>query len=193
MTKFNFDIILYGGPGAGKGTQAELLRDKISALHLNMGAELRALAGQETKLAKELQQTLAQGQLVPLSVTAQVAKGFVEKSGDATIIFDGYPRTIEQANDLDAILKTHGRVAKLVYLELPMEVAVERLTKRAELEHRADDMDEAAVTERIEIFQRNAATLLGRYRDLGLLITVDGDGTVEEVADRLFETLTHAN
>lgn len=192
MTKFNFDIILYGGPAAGKGTQAEILRDKTSSLHLNMGAELRKKADDTTEFARALKKTMSDGELVPDSVSAEIAEKFIADAGETNIIIEGYPRSVEQAKDIDEILIKHGRIIKFVYLELPMEVAKARIIKRAEIEHRVDDMDADAVATRIEIFNSNAKSLLDYYQKSDRLITVDGDGDRETVEKRIFQILEDA-
>lgn len=192
MTKFDFDIILYGGPGAGKGTQATLLAEKIAGMHLSMGAQLRAIAAEDTDMAASIRETINEGHLVPDSISAAIVEQFVGRADGQNIIFDGYPRSVEQAKDLDEILERHHRVAKLVFIDLPLEIAQDRIVKRAHLEHRLDDQDPAAVAERIEIFHHNASSILDHYQSDNRLVTVDGNGEVDEVATRLFQMLNHA-
>jgi adenylate kinase len=192
MTKSNFDIILYGGPGAGKGTQAKLLQDKLSYLHVSMGAKLRALAEGESDLALQIRDIINDGKLVPYAVTTQVAKQVVAEANDKPIIFDGYPRSVEQATDLDEILEESNRKVKFIYLELPMDVALTRITSRAKIEHRVDDMDEDTVRERIEVFNENIKSLLDYYRGSNRLIVVNGDKDVETISQNIFQILENA-
>ena len=135
---------------------------------------------------------MSDGELVPDSVSVEIAEKFVADAGETNIIFDGYPRSREQAEDVDKILDKYNHQVKLLYIELPMDVARDRITTRAEIEHRVDDMDADAVRTRIEIFNNNAKNLLDYYRESNRLITVDGDGDVEEVATRIFKILEDA-
>lgn len=182
MIPSNFDIILYGGPGAGKGTQAKALVQNLGAAHLEMGEEVRKLAEGSTSQAHEIREIMEKGELVPLPVTNAIASQFVEQVPlDQRIIFDGYPRNLEQAQSLDELLQKNGRTAKMIYITLPDEVAVRRLTRRATIEHRPDDLDEAAVQNRLQVFHQEAQDLLKHYREQNRLMEVNGDQSIEEV------------
>lgn len=183
MTQSDFDIILYGGPGAGKGTQAEILVGKLGAVHLNMGRLIREFVASHHPRADEVRSTVESGRLIPTEITKMIADGFLKKvSSGQRVIFDGYPRDMDQVEDLEKLLTVHKRQAKMIYIALPEEAAVRRLTRRAEIEHRADDLDRRAIYNRLRIFHTEAAGLLEHYRSSNRLLEIDGDQSVEEVA-----------
>lgn len=169
-------IILLGPPGSGKGTLGRALADWIDVPHVSSGQLLRASvrAGDPHGVAERI----ANGNFVPDSVVAQVVH---EHLGDGFIL-DGYPRTAEQAEELDGRLALDGRDVQVVlHLDVPEEEIYQRLTRRAELEGRADDTPET-VAHRLEVYRREVGPLLDHYR---VLVTrLDGVGTPEDVADR---------
>ena len=176
------DIILYGGPGSGKSTQASSLAKKINARHLNAGALLRKVSASRSAEGQAVRRIIAQGKLAPVAITNNLVKKFVSKTPRSRrIIFDGYPRDIAQMKFLDKLLDNTNRSVVMVYIKLPISVARERLLKRANIEHRTDDLDPKALTSRIQVFHQQAKNLLAHYQNSGCLITVDGDQTIKQV------------
>jgi len=191
MTKSKFDIILYGGPGSGKGTQAGLLLNKLKAITLNMGAELRKTAAQKTAIGREVAKYVNAGKIVPSKISRKIIRGFFDKiPATQCVIFDGYPRTITQVKTLDYLLKKNNREVRFLYIKLPVSVAKARLTKRAEIEGRRDDANPVAVKNRIDIFNKQAKKIIQHYKNSGRLVTINGVGSRGEVHKRIIKALS---
>ena len=186
MTQSNFDIILYGGPGAGKGTQAKALVGRLDAAYLEMGGQIREFIKGESEEARQARAIVERGKLVPLFITKAITNDFLNGvPHHKRIVFDGYPRSMEQAQNLEELLKEHNRSVTMIYIEIPDDVSVERLAKRAEVEHRVDDLDREAVRNRLEVFHDEAKDLLLHYDQQNRLFTVNGNQSKEEVADNI--------
>jgi len=177
----NCDVVVLGGPGSGKSTQAKFLVDLISANHLNMGSLLRSAIHDKVPGYEELQQHHDAGTLVPDEVTRALVERFVAGTPEhQRIVFDGYPRSMEQVRSVERAESSHHRQVMAVYLKLSPEVATERLLKRAGLENRPDDTPEV-IRDRIDLFERNIIDILEHYRSSGHLVEVNGDQSIEEV------------
>src|SRR3989344_979007 len=120
MTRFNSDIILYGGPGSGKGTQAQLLIKKLGAHHVDMGAQIRCLARGRSAQSRAVRSLMNAGKLIPIGITTQIARQHLRLAGARPVIFDGYPRSPRQASELDKLLRQSKRRVTMVYLKLPV-------------------------------------------------------------------------
>lgn len=191
MTKLSSDIILYGGPGSGKGTQAGLLLNLLkSATTLNMGAELRKAAAKQDATGREVVRYINAGKIAPLRISRKIIEGFFNSiPASKRVVFDGYPRTITQVRTLDVLIKKANRQVVFVYIELPMAVAKARLKKRAELEGRSDDMDPVAIKNRVDVFHKQAKKIIQHYKDNGQLVTINGDGSKSEVHKRILKAI----
>jgi len=189
MTKFNSDIILYGGPGSGKGTQAELLIKKLKAHHLNMGAEIRHLAQGRSELAKSVKVMTNTGRLIPSSITKKIAQEHIQLAGHRPVLFDGYPRSSVQMKDLEDSLRRANRTVVMVYLKLPVSVIRARLLHRAKIECRPDDQNPIVIKRRIGIFKEQAKKLLSYFKKSRRLIIIDGDQTVTQVRQSINKAL----
>lgn len=178
--------VLLGPPGGGKGTQASLLARGLNAVHLSTGEMLRAAVALGTDLGQHVAATLAAGQLVADDVMVRLVEArLAEVPGEQPIIFDGFPRTHDQAGALDALLARQGRaLGAALLMEVPRAELVGRLMSRG----RYDDTP-AVVEERIEIYERETLPLRAYYSERGLLRVVDGSGTVDEVTARLLEAI----
>ena len=157
---------------------------------MNMGGELRKLASKDTPSGREVRAIIDSGRLVPYTLSKSITEKFVAATApDQRIIFDGYPRTIEQAADFKEVMEKNQRDAVLISIDLPVEVALRRLSARAQTGERADDATETAIRSRIEIFHKEAQPLKDQFKTWNKYIEIDGDGTVEEVQQRILTAI----
>ena len=185
------NLVLFGKPGAGKGTQAAFLKDKYNLVHISTGDIFRYNIKNETKLGKLAQSYMDKGDLVPDEVTIQMLQEEVEKNPNAEgFIFDGFPRTIAQAEALDAFLTSKGmRIHGTLALEADDEVLIKRLVERGKVSGRTDDQDEEKIRNRFTEYNEKTAPLIAFYQTQGKYHTINGIGTIEEITTRLSETI----
>jgi len=188
------NIVLFGPPGAGKGTQADVLKEKYHLIHISTGDVFRYNIKNETELGKLAKSFMDQGDLVPDEVTINMLKAEVDKNEDANgFIFDGFPRTESQAKALDTFLQEKGETINgMVALEVPEDLLVARLLKRGETSGRPDDQDETKIRNRFNEYETKTAILKHYYEDQQKYYGVDGVGSIEEITERLstvFDTL----
>ena len=185
------NLVLFGKPGAGKGTQAAFLKDKYNLVHISTGDIFRYNIKNETKLGKLAQSYMDKGDLVPDEVTIQMLQEEVEKNPNAEgFIFDGFPRTIAQAEALDAFLSSKGmRIHGTLALEADDEVLIKRLVERGKVSGRTDDQDEEKIRNRFTEYNEKTAPLITFYQTQGKYHTINGIGTIEEITTRLSETI----
>ncbi len=182
--------VLLGPPGAGKGTQAARLAEGFQVPAISTGDIFRANVGQGTELGLEAKEYMDAGLLVPDSVTnAMVRDRLMQDDAGEGFLLDGYPRTVDQARELDAMLVEMG-VSLDVVLEITADVdeVTSRLLKRAAIEGRSDDT-EPVIRQRLEVYAESTAPLTSFYRDRGVLVQVDGIGEIDEVTSRLVEAV----
>jgi len=183
-------ILFYGGPGSGKGTQAKLLAKKIGAKTFSMGEELRKIALKKTALGRKVNALTDKGILVPNYVTMEVAANFLKKGGD--IIFDGYPRSLGQAYNLNRLLIKIAPDAEInfLYFDVPISELKKRLKSRIKKENRDDDKDMEAVDQRFKIFKEKKQRLVEYYGSKGHLRTIDGKGSVDDIHKRVLKVIS---
>lgn len=185
------NIILFGPPGAGKGTQSVKLAEKYNLLHLSTGDVFRAEMKAQTELGKKAKSLIEAGQLVPDEITIGMVRNKVkENSQVAGFIFDGFPRTTAQADALDDILKeVDAQVDVMLSLEVAEEELVTRLLERGKVSGRADDQDEKVIRERLAVYNKETAVLKEYYAKHNKAVEIKGTGSIDEVFDRLAEAI----
>jgi len=183
-------IVLMGAPGAGKGTQAARLVERLGVPHVSTGDMLREAVAAGTEVGRKAKAVMDAGQLVSDEIVVAIAEERLSQP-DARdgFILDGFPRTLAQAEALDAMLGRLGApVERCVALTVDTDEVVGRLLKRAEIEGRADDTEET-IRKRMKVYDEQTAPLLDYYRRQGLLAEIDGMGAMDEVTARILEAL----
>ena len=185
------NIVLFGPPGAGKGTQAARLVEKYNLYHLSTGDVFRANIKGETELGKLAKSYIDKGQLVPDEVTISMLESEVEKNPQAEgFIFDGFPRTTVQAEALEAFLSRRGTsVGIMLALDVDEEELVTRLLNRAKDSGRADDADENIIRDRIKVYNEHTAVVADYYAKDGKYVKIDGVGSIDDITSRLFSAI----
>jgi adenylate kinase len=184
-------IVFFGPPGTGKGTQAARLAEITKRPHISTGAMLREAVDQDTPLGREAAPIMASGQLVSDDLMVRIiASRLAQPDAQAGVILDGFPRTVPQAEALDAMLTGLGKAIGVVLtLEVPEDVLRERILKRAEIDGRADDTAEA-FAERMRVYQDETEPVIGYYRKNGTrLELIDGVGTMDDVSRRVVDVI----
>ena len=185
------NIVLFGPPGAGKGTQSERLIEKYGLVHLSTGDVFRANIKGETDLGKLAKSYMDAGQLVPDEVTINMLRSEVVKhSAPKGFIFDGFPRTNAQAQALDEFLASLStEISLMVALEVEETELKTRLLKRAEVSGRPDDADPAVIEKRIAVYNQETAPVKAFYQAQHKFVPIDGIGSIDEITQRLFSAI----
>ena len=181
------NIVLFGKPGAGKGTQAEFLKDKYNLVHLSTGDIFRFNIKNDTELGRLAKTFMDKGDLVPDEVTIKMLQSEVDKNPQAAgFLFDGFPRTIAQAEALDVFLASkEEEITATVALEANDEILVQRLLERGKTSGRPDDQDEEKIRNRYQEYNEKTAPLMDYYKAQNKFYAVDGIGSIQEVTERL--------
>ncbi len=183
--------VLFGPPGAGKGTQAGSMVERYHLCHLSTGELLRSEIAAETALGKQAKALIEAGSLVP----DEVVEGMIESKFKSTggvngFLLDGFPRTIAQAQALDRMLEnTAEKVTACISLMIPDALIQERIAHRASIEGRADDARPEVVENRIRTYHEKTEPLIAYYKNAGCYREIDGEGSIEEVRDRIFSVM----
>jgi adenylate kinase len=187
-------MLLMGPPGAGKGTQAKVLAERLGIPAVSTGDIFRANVAAQTDLGLEAKRYMDAGDYVPDEVTnAMVRDRLSEADAGDGFLLDGYPRTLAQVSTLDDILAEHGhRLDAVVALTADTEVLVDRMLRRAKIDGRSDDSEDV-VRHRQEVYVAETKPLLRDYARRGMLVEVDGVGEVEEVSERVLAALKTIN
>ena len=186
-------LLLLGPPGAGKGTQAQLLKERLGIPQISTGEMLRAAVRAGTALGRKAKALMDEGRLVPDELVIEIVEArFREPDAAKGWILDGFPRTTAQAEALDALLARRGEaLERCVALEVDDDAIVKRLLKRAELEGRSDD-NETSIRTRMREYRDKTAPLISYYRGRSVLREVNGNGALDEVAERIAKALDGA-
>jgi len=181
------NIILFGAPGCGKGTQAALIKEKYNINHISTGEVIRGEIARGTELGKSMQNYIEAGQLAPDSIVIGMIRNYMTEHKDAAgNIFDGFPRTTAQAEAFDEILKEDGEsVSVMIYMDVPEEELVQRILLRGKDSGRADDASEEVIRNRIAVYREQTEIVAEHYSKQGKYVAVDGVGSLDEVFNRI--------
>lgn len=181
------NLILFGPPGSGKGTQADNLVDKYNLVHISTGDLFRYEMGNNTPLGQKAKQFIEQGQLVPDEVTIGMLKNKVATStATAGFIFDGFPRTIAQAEALDKLLDSmQTSIGALLALEVDDEEIIRRILNRGKTSGRTDDNDRQVIQNRIDVYNRETTPVFDYYAAKGRARKIYGKGSIKDIFKRL--------
>lgn len=184
------NIILFGAPGSGKGTQSEAIKQHFNLCHISTGDVLRKEISEGTETGKIAKEYIDKGHLVPdeviISVLAHFLDGLHRESG---VIFDGFPRTVVQAEALDQMLARRGQcVNALVDLQVPEEMLIERIINRGKVSGRSDD-NEVSVRERLEVYRTRTLPVMDYYQAVGKHLPINGVGDINDISQRIIAAI----
>lgn len=182
-----FNLILFGPPGSGKGTQSEKIVEKYGLVHLSTGDLLRKERQMKTPLGIEAQQFIDKGQLVPDEVVIGMISSALDANAEARgFLFDGFPRTEAQAEALDKLLELKKSAISLVlFLEVNEDELISRLIHRGKTSGRSDDADENIQRKRQDVYKKETLPVAAHYSKLKKVVNIDGMGTIDEIFNRL--------
>ena len=182
-----FNIILFGPPGSGKGTQSEKLIDRYGLIHLSTGNLLREEIANRTSLGLEAKKYMDSGQLVPDAVVIGMIRSAIKNNPEAEgFLFDGFPRTVAQSEALDELLaENHSEINAVLALEVSENELIGRLLNRGKTSGRSDDVDEQVIRARITEYENKTSPVAGYYEQFGKVVRLKGEGDVESIFDAL--------
>ncbi|MCW5921827.1 MAG: adenylate kinase [Saprospiraceae bacterium] len=185
------NLVLFGPPGSGKGTQAQKIIEKYGLVHISTGDLFRYEMSHDTPLGQQAKAYIAKGELVPDSVTIGMLRNKVEAHPDAKgFIFDGFPRTIAQAEALDTLLLEKGTaVMALIALQVHDQEIVKRIKLRGATSGRTDDSDEEIIRNRISVYKNETSPVFDYYASKGKSHSVNGIGSIDEIFGRLVDVI----
>jgi adenylate kinase len=185
------NIVLFGPPGAGKGTQAAKLLEKYQLIHLSTGDILRSELKAQTRLGLEAKKYMDKGELVPDEVVIGMIEGKIDNSGEAGgFIFDGFPRTTAQAAALDEVLDKKGTpITIMLALEVEKEELIKRLLLRGKESGRSDDQDRSIIENRIRVYNNETTPVKDYYEARGKYKGIQGMGSIDDIFGRLCKTI----
>jgi len=181
------NLILFGPPGSGKGTQAAKLVEKYDLLHISTGDLFRYEIGNGTPLGKKAKAFMEKGELVPDEVTVGMLRNKVEANLDvAGYIFDGFPRTLAQSEALDSLMEEKNTtITVLLMLEVPDREIINRILERGKTSGRADDLNDSIIQNRIDVYKSETSPVYEYYKEQGKAERVNGVGSIEDIFSRL--------
>ncbi len=189
-----FNLVLFGPPGSGKGTQAQKLIEKYKLVHLSTGDLLRNEIANQTPLGLEAKKIMDSGQLVPDEVVIGIINNCLEKNTGANgFLFDGFPRTLKQAEALDKLLVEKATGINLVLaLEVNENELVRRLLERGKTSGRSDDTSEEVIRKRFQVYSNDTAPVAAYYKEQGKFKPIFGEGSIDEIFDALCKEIDSA-
>lgn len=181
------NIVLFGAPGCGKGTQSELLEKRYGLSHVSTGEIIRREIGSGSALGVQMKEYISRGELAPDGIVVSMIENYLAANRDVKgTIFDGFPRTTAQAKQFDKVLEAIGeKVELMIYMDVPEEELVKRILLRGKDSGRADDASEEIIRNRIKIYNEQTAVVADFYRAQGKYEAVPSMGTIEEVFERI--------
>jgi adenylate kinase len=187
-----FNIILFGPPGSGKGTQSDKIVERFGLIHLSTGNLLRQEIADKTTLGIAAKEFMDKGQLVPDAVVIAMIGSCLEHHPDAKgFLFDGFPRTVAQAEALDNLLAyKKTAICKVLALEVSEEELVKRLVKRGETSGRSDDTNEEVIRKRYDVYKKETEPVAEHYAQQDKLVRIKGEGSVEDIFNALSSCIT---
>ncbi|MBR4969371.1 MAG: adenylate kinase [Alistipes sp.] len=185
------NIVLFGAPGCGKGTQSEILEERFGLRHISTGNVIRQQIAAQTELGKQMQACIERGELAPDQLVIDMVEDYIANNNYGKgVIYDGFPRTTAQAAAFDEILAKHGQsVSVMINMEVPEEELVKRILLRGKDSGRADDQSEDIIRNRIDVYNAQTAIVADFYRAQGKFESVPSLGTIEEVAERIVKVV----
>jgi adenylate kinase len=185
------NILIFGPPGSGKGTQSVKLAEKFNLTHLSTGDMLRAEIAAGTELGQQMSSIMSKGELVPDEVVIEmIAKKIDTTKGSTGFLFDGFPRTVAQTVALEKMLNERKmKIDNMLVLEVDHDELVKRLVLRADLSGRPDDKDPAVIENRIDVYKEKTEPIINYCRERGIYQPVNGMGTIEDIFERLSTNL----
>ncbi len=181
------NLVLFGPPGAGKGTQATYLSQSYLLIHLSTGDILREEIAAGSELGLKAKDLMYRGELVPDSMVIDLIQNKLDKNPSANgFLFDGFPRTVPQAMALDKLLGNYGhKISAMLSLEVEKEELIARLITRGKTSGRKDDADRTIIENRIQVYNEKTQPLISYYKDSGKYESINGEGNVEDITERL--------
>ncbi len=189
------NFVLFGKPGSGKGTQAEHISDKYELYHISTGDLFRKNISQNTKLGLLAKSFMDKGVLVPDEVTIQMLENEIKENPESKgFLFDGFPRTITQAESLDKFLYSIDmQINATIALEVDEKELISRIIDRGKTSNRSDDQDIEKIQNRFDEYNKKTSTLIKYYKDQKKFFEVNGHGSVDEITNRLFDLIDSFN
>ncbi|MBS1621036.1 MAG: adenylate kinase [Bacteroidetes bacterium] len=186
-----FNLILFGPPGSGKGTQSDKLVEQYGLIHLSTGNLLREEISNKTPLGLEAKKFMDKGQLVPDEVVIGMIDSSLEQHKKARgFLFDGFPRTVAQAKALDKLLELKKTsIASVLALEVNDEELIKRLLNRGKTSGRSDDTNENVIRKRLTVYNNETTPVADHYKKSKKFLAVNGEGSIEEIFSRLSEAI----
>ena len=180
------NLVIFGPPGAGKGTQSKFIMEKFNLYQLSTGDLLRSEIKNKTGLGKKISSIMNSGELVSDEIVGNLIENFVSNEKYKNkIIFDGYPRTLIQAKNLDSLLKRYNQKIDIVLkLSVTLHTIKKRILERKKIEKRVDDSEEIAI-KRFETYEHNIKTVTDFYKQSNLLKVINGEATISEISDEI--------
>ena len=185
------NLILFGKPGSGKGTQAEFVKQKYDLVHISTGDVFRFNISKNTELGELAKSYMDKGDLVPDKVTIKMLEAEVEKFPNANgFIFDGFPRTSTQAQILDDFLNSKNMsISMTIALEVDENLLIDRLINRGKDSGRTDDQDKSKIQNRFDEYNKKTAPLIDYYKSQNKFFEIDGMGEINDISNRIFDVI----
>ena len=185
------NLILFGKPGSGKGTQAEFVKQKYDLVHISTGDVFRFNISKNTELGELAKSYMDKGDLVPDKVTIKMLEAEVEKFPDANgFIFDGFPRTSTQAQILDDFLNSKNMsISMTIALDVDENLLIDRLINRGKDSGRTDDQDKSKIQNRFDEYNKKTAPLIDYYKSQNKFFEIDGIGEINDISNRIFDVI----